>query len=363
MEILGPQILRIALHVALVLAAMSALVLAVIIAVRIRAQVTARRAAALRREAEPLVTAYLAGREKADAVVAVLQKNPEESLALLAEVSDRLEPGQRTPLLSLFVSLPLREKEAAGLRSRHWERRLQAAGRLGYLGDGVSVPALLDALQDPVLAVRLAAARSLAALGEARTIPQIVLAFDLPGEMNQRRVAEILHEFGTSAAEPLLAVLRNADRTYTDNAVGVAARVLGLLRAPEAVEPLGALLGHSDFRVRLNAVRSLGQIGDHATTDAVARLAPDPAWEVRNAVMQALGRLKAERHLAKLTEALRDESWWVRFSAAQALWELGSPGRDALAAAVAGNADRYARDMSRQVLEEHGVRPAREAQA
>ena len=161
MEILKPDILRIALNVALVLSAMSAVVLAVIIGVRLRAQAEARRMANLRREAEPLVAAYLAGREKPAAIVDLLQKHPEQSLLLLMEISDRLEPAARAPLQPLFASLPLREKETKALWSRHWERRLQAAERLGYLGEEIALPALLDALQDPVLAVRFAAARSL----------------------------------------------------------------------------------------------------------------------------------------------------------------------------------------------------------
>jgi HEAT repeat protein len=361
MELLNPSFLRVALDVALVLTAVSALVLAVIVGVRLAAQAKANRAAAFRRETEPLVTAYLAGREKADRVVFALQRDPVHGLATLMEISDRLEPHERAPLGALFASLPLRAKEAAALQHRNWQRRLQAAERLGYLGDGVSVPALLDALQDPVLAVRFAAARSLASHGESRAIPQIVLTFDLPGEMNQRRVADTLHDFGPSAVQPLLQVLANAHGTYSDNAIDVAARVLGMLRAPEAVEPLTELLDRSDFRVRLHAVRALGQIGDHGTGDTIARLAKDPAWEVRNVVMQSLGKLHAARHIALLTSGLRDTSWWVRFSAARALWELGDPGRQALTAAMTGDADRFARDTCRQILEEHGAIAAREA--
>lgn len=363
MEILSPNFLRAVLDVALVLTGMSAIVLAVIVAVRLAAQAESRRDAAFRRETEPMVTAYLAGREKAGPVTAALQRDPVHALNLLMEISDRLTPEERAPLTALFTSLPLREKEAAALQHRNWQRRLQAAGRLGYLGDGVSVPALLDALQDPVLAVRFAAARSLAALGESRAVPQIVLAFDLPGEMNQRRVAETLRAFRQPAVAPLLAVLENVHGTYSDNAIDVAARVLGMLRAPEAVEPLTELLDRSEFRVRLNAVRALGQIGDHGTADAIAHLAKDPAWEVRNVVMQSLGKLHSERHLDLLVSGLRDTSWWVRFSAAQALWESGASGRQALTVAMTGDADRFARDMSRQILEEHGALAAREARA
>ncbi|MGA0848436.1 MAG: HEAT repeat domain-containing protein, partial [Chthoniobacterales bacterium] len=68
-------------------------------------------------------------------------------------------------------------------------------------------------------------------------------------------------------------------------------------------------------------------------------------------------------HLDLLVSGLRDTSWWVRFSAAQALWESGAAGRQALTVAMTGDADRFARDMSRQILEEHGALAAREARA
>ncbi len=355
MEILRPEILRMATDVSVVLAALCVLVLAVIVAVRLAAQTRAMRTAQFRREAEPMITAYLAGREKVPAVAAALQGDPSQGLALLMEISDRLPADERAPLRPLFSSLPVRQKEAAAMQSRRWERRLQAAERLGYLGDGASTTALLDGLGDPVIAVRFAAARSLAALGETKTIRSIVLAFDLPGEMNQRRVAEVLFAFGPSGVPALLEILENEDGVYSDNAVDVCARVLGMLRAPEAVEPLLPLLGHSDYRVRLNAVRSLGLIGDHGTGDALARLAGDPAWEVRNVVMQSLGKIRSHRHLGILRGALRDTSWWVRFSAAQALWNTGPEGRSALTEAMTGSTDRFAREMSRQILEENGA--------
>jgi HEAT repeat protein len=360
MEILSPSILQGAWNVALVLTGLSALVLAVIVAVRWQAQIAARRAADFREQAEPLVMAYLAGREKREVVAAALQRDPDAALLLLMEISERISPSGREPLRALFSTLPLLTKEISALQSRDWQRRLQAVSRLAFLGDGDSTSALLDALGDPVLSVRLAAARALGQLGEARAVTSIVLAFDLPGEMNQRRVAEALLTFGAAAVPSLLEVLEDPQGAYSDNAINLAARVLGLLRALEAVQPLAKLLDHAEFRVRLNAVRSLGLIGEHSSADDVARLADDSAWEVRNVVMQALGRLHSDRHLDLLVRALHDSSWWVRFSAAQALWQLGDVGRAALTSAMTGDTDRYARDMSRQILEEHGAITARE---
>lgn len=354
MDILSPDLLRIAWNISLILAAMSGVALIITIVVRLHAQSSSEQTTAFRHEVEPLIAAYLERRESAAAAVAALQRDPSQALSLLMEISDRLAPAERKALHNLFACLPLRKKETTALHSRHWHKRLKAAERLGYLGDGVSGPALVDALQDPVLAVRLAAARSLGNLGETRAIVPILVAFDLPGEMNQRRLAEALHAFGPAAVEPLLGVLANVHGTYSDNAIGVAERVLGMLRAPEAVKPLTTLLTHPEFRVRLNAVRSLGQIGNHVDTMLLARLAKDPAWEVRNVVMQCLGKLHSTRNIKLIEEGTRDTAWWVRFSAAQALWELGGPGRETLHRAMDGSSDRFARDISRQILQEHG---------
>jgi hypothetical protein len=355
MEILSPEILRLALHTAVILAVLSLVLLGVIIAVRWQAERTAQRTAAFRHRTEPIIAAYLRDDGEPAPVVEALRDDPARALDLLMEISAGLEPSARGPLCALFAALPLRARETAALHSRRWPRRKQAAERLGYLGDGVAVDALLEVLRDPVLEVRVAAARSLAAHGEARAIEPVILAFDLPGAMNQRRVADVISGFGPAAVDPLLDILANRGGHYSNNALGVAVRALGLLRARTAGAALTELLRNPEFRLRLNAVRSLGLIGDRTAADAVARLVGDREWEVRNVVMRTLGQLKATQHLEELTAGLRDESWWVRFSAAQALWQLGQPGREALTTAMTRSPDRYARDMSRQILEEHGA--------
>lgn len=355
MEILSPTLMQMALNIAIVLGIFCLAQIVIIVAIRWTAEKNERRTAEFRHRTEPEVTAYLKNRRGLRVAVEALLRDPARALDLLMEMSARLDAEDRQPLRALFAALPLRAREVEALHSHQWTRRLQAAERLGYLGDGGVVASLRDALHDPVLDVRFAAALSLAAHGNSSAAPEVVLAFDIPGEMNQRRVADTLAAFGAGAIPQLLEVMGNRDGLYSVNGVEVAIRALGLLRAHEAVAPLSRLLQHQEFRVRLNAVRALGQIGDPAATDAVARCAQDPAWEVRNAVMRTLGQLRATACVPEISEALRDESWWVRFSAAQALWQLGKPGRDALAAARTLSSDRFARDISRQILEEHGA--------
>ena len=355
MEILGPRILEIAWHVALVLTALSAATLLAILFVRITAQQKIRHTSRFRAKAEPVVTAYLAGRAKEAGTVSALQTDPQEALLLLMELSGRLDPGARTRLHPLFASLPLAQAETAALKSRKWETRLQSAERLGFIGDPSGSGALLDALEDDILDVRFAAARSLAMLGDPAHIEPILLAFDVPGEMNQRRVAEVLHEFGPRAAAPLLAVVENRDGNYSDSLVDVAIRVLGMLRATEAVPALTVLLKSPEYRVRLNAVRALGQIGDRTPLAEIAALCDDPVWQVRNMAVQALGKLRGVQQIPILSKALADPAWWVRYSAGQALCALGEPGIDALRTAMTASSDRFAAEMSRQVLQEQRI--------
>ncbi|MEY3481545.1 MAG: hypothetical protein RIQ71_2320, partial [Verrucomicrobiota bacterium] len=208
-----------------------------------------------------------------------------------------------------------------------------------------------------VLVIRFAAARSLVALRSAGAVEPILLAFDVPGELNERRTAEILAEMSDAAVPPLLDVLQSRDGKYSDSVLNVASRVLGMLRAGAATAPLTALLRHEDYRVRLNAARSLGSIGDRAVLPDVAKLSDDSSWEVRNVVMQSIGKLRGDGEINRLTKALSDPAWWVRFSAAQSLFTLGGPGVEALKNSARGAADRYAREMSAQVLEEHGTMP------
>ena len=355
MDILGPEILRIAINLSVLLTAFSLVLLAIIVAIRINAERRARHTAHYHHRVEPLVAGYVTGRLPKDEVTPDLQRDPDEALALLMEVSERLEPADRAKLQPLFAALPVRGDLREDLRSRNWEKRLPAAERLGYLGDHGTVDELVAALKDEVLVVRFAAARSLVSLRAADAVEPILLAFDVPGELNERRTAEILHEMGGVAVDPLLAVLQNPGGKYSESVLNVASRVLGMLRAPAAVAPLTALLTHPEFRVRLNAVRALGAIGDHSALPDVAKLADDPAWEVRNVVMQAIGKLHGRHEIDRLVTALGDSAWWVRFSAAQALYSLGEPGRDALRRASREAADRYAREMSLQVLGEHGA--------
>lgn len=353
MEILSPTILKIAIQVAVALTLLSVLLLGAIVLIRWSTDRRHRHSAEFRKEAKPFVAGFLAGTTTKDDALEVLNEDPEEALELLVETGNAQPPEGRSRIRSLCAALPFEEEQLDLIESRHWETRRRAAERLGYVGGTASIGALKAALGDGILAVREAAARSLVAMGRTDAVESIVLALDVPGEMAERRAAEVLAALGDGAVDPLVGMLGQQGVKYSTTSVKIVIRALGLLRSREAVPVLLALLKNNEFTIRLNSVRALGLIGDSSSIPEIAELAEDLPWEVRNVAMQALGRLQAVERIPLLVRALGDPSWWVRFSSAQALYALGEPGLRALQKAMTEHADRYARDISRQILQEH----------
>ena len=315
-----------------------------------------RRRARAERSREAMATTiaeYRVGECPLGSVVDVLRTHPGRALDALVDASSRLTHAQRATLLPLYEPLGFVAQEIEALSDRHWPRRMTAASRLGTIGDREAVLALVATLDDPLLDVRLAAAHALARLEAAEAVEPILRSLALPGELPSRLAADALLEMGDPAIASLVAFLRRS-RDDTDPAcMSVAIQVLGQRKSPSAVPCLIDLLDHASAELRLNAARALGQIGDAHALTPLCRSAQDPIWGVRSAAAQALGRIGDARALPTLSGRLIDRAWWVRYNAAQALYRLGSEGRDALLDTVARTADRYARDISMQVLQQN----------
>lgn len=104
-----------------------------------------------------------------------------------------------------------------------------------------------------------------------------------------------------------------------------AARVLGEMGDMRAVEPLIEVLKHDkNGSVRLYAARALGELGDPlATEPLIESLREDRNVDVRVRAARALGRLGGEEVVLPLVEALSDTNSQVCMTAADALVEIG----------------------------------------
>jgi HEAT repeat protein len=281
-----------------------------------------------------------------------LGKDREVALGVLIEAASQLTKDGRDPLKPLFDHFQYAEKEIAALKNGQWAVRARAASRLGYMNHAAAIEPLMYALDDESLDVRLAAAHALAQMGATQAVPAILRALALPAAWPLQRCAEILHEMGSDAADPLLRFLKTAEPAQNSAAMQVAVRVLGMLREGRAVVPLSGFLQGPNTELRLASTKALGEIGDLQVTGAMMTLLADPAWEVRSAAALALGQLGHPTAVYELNQALADSAWWVRFNAASSLFRLGKEGRAALEANSARHRDAFARDICRQVLEE-----------
>jgi HEAT repeat protein len=319
-----------------------------------------RRIRQIRERMQGRLDEFLADSADAKAIIHELSRDPDIALGVLIGAASKLSCDARMPLRVLFEQFQFPQKATAGLRARRWATRVRAATQLGYMSHDDAIPELVKALEDDILDVRLAAAHALAQLGAVQAVRPILRSLALPAAWPLQRCAEILYGMGAKAIDPLLDFLKDQDPQDQNPAVVAAVRVLGMLRARRAAPQVSDFLRSTNPELRLNSAKALGQMGDPQVVSALCTSLDDPVWEVRSAAAQALGHLGNPSAMPSLEKLLADSAWWARFNAAESLFQLGQPGQNVLKQAMAGHPDTFARDISRQILEEHGVIPMQE---
>jgi len=315
-------------------------------------------ASRLRRRMQNALEAYLGQGKSLEQTAPLLATDRKLALGILLGVASERGIAVQQQLRPLFEHFDFARSELDALGRRDFVRRVRAANHLGYIGGKVAVAALLGALQDEQLEVRLAAAQALVQLGCVEAILPILEALDVPGRWSQQRATELLYRLGPVAVPTLQHFLVSARAQAAPTMRVVAINVVGLLATPAASALICDNLHSEDCETRVAAARALGGIGDPAALGALMTALDDAAWEVRSQAAKSLGKLVpgAEQNAAlllALERALSDRAWWVRYNAAQALADLGACGLQSLQRASTTAVDPFARDISRQMLEEH----------
>ncbi|MDP2157630.1 MAG: HEAT repeat domain-containing protein, partial [Nitrospirota bacterium] len=112
--------------------------------------------------------------------------------------------------------------------------------------------------------------------------------------------------------------IRNDDDADVRNAAMEVYRVLGSKGFPS----IEVLLQDPNHEVRLFAVNILCSIADRGTFTLLAEAMNDSDVNVRVAAAEALGKIRDERSLAALEDAIDDEPW-VAMAAIDALGQIG----------------------------------------
>ena len=257
----------------------------------------------------------------ADALASLQDVPPELARAELALFAEQLAAQERGPLRALYLALVPRPAEPAADGARLVREARLFADPLEVL------PALLRA---PDAGLRLGAFEAACATG------QVALALThLPdvAEENPLTRARVLDALAAAPAPPaagLLALARHPRPAVRHAALAW----LGARQVLEGVEALRAALADGDVEVRLQALRSLRQLGDPGSAQACLPALADAAWPVRMEAARTVAALARERGVPALAPLLEDPAEWVRHHTALALLSCGEPGARALEAAA-----------------------------
>ena len=347
------------------------------------------------RATEALVVALGRGRNP-DAVVAALMKLDAMD-ALIACVKDS---NMRDARVSAVMAL-LRSGNSLDKLSDAWaveplidclsytdqeKERCLAASALGKTGDARAVEPLIDCLKDACNRnygdTEASAVEALAELGQPAVEPLVAC-------LNDRRVqpsaAEALNRLlkthvvravkpliaclrhqktgfnaycelvrlGEPAVEPLIACLQRSSGKEEE----LAARALGELGAPRALEPLFACF-RRDWSVRegpasslITLGKALSKVGDRRVLEQLLCCLRD-AGPGRCGAAGALGKLGDVRAVEPLIACLKDQDGNLRLSAAEALGELGDSRavKPLIAYWNEGNQHEYARKCAGRAM-------------
>jgi len=272
----------------------------------------------------------------------------------------------------------------SALRGEFYTVRGKAARALGALRDPKSLDPLLKALKDPELEVRIEAVRAVGkfkdpetfdnmadllledpqiearqaaatAFGETlnpRAIPYLMLALRDPFWWYEREQAadallEAITGMGTMAVETLLDALQDSEMTVRRLSAGL----LGRIKDPRAIQPLGLALYDTHFEVGKAAAESLAGFGPPGLKVLAEALRHPEAW-LRQHAIAGLTLSGDKRIVPVILEMLNDPDREVQKQAIQSLGELKDErARPALQAIALDRRDREFSSLAREVLE------------
>ena len=191
----------------------------------------------------------------------------------------------------------------AALQSPHRGIREAATDTLLEIGDARTVRFLVPLLKSSVPAIRNAARLVLQRL--AKAAPEALIELSRDSDVRMRIfAADIMTESGDhDLAEPLIAMLDDADENVRDAAIVG----LGRLGAPEAVSRLEEFASAGNPWTRFSAIDALSQIPSPESIRALARVLAGATGELVGPVVEALGRQSTSDIILPLIHKLQEQ--------------------------------------------------------
>jgi HEAT repeat protein len=312
------------------------------------AQVLARvPAATIRGGAVPLLASALRDRDlvvryyASEALVAAGE--PAVPVIIQVFLSNRFQERERAARVLARIGRPAAQPLGVLLEDKATppETKASAARILGFIGDPVSVEALLDVLSDQRYFVREQAAIALGRIGSPAIQRLLELARSSSPATREAAIAALggvsgtlvasRHDSGapnTQSDDEVIGRLADAILNgLKDSNTGVrsaAVRALGASGSRQAVEPLMALMADESSTLRGEATTALGRLGSPAVKPLIAALA-SPKPSIRMLAAQALGDIRPREAVAPLINLVRTDLSGARGEAIEALGKIGDP--------------------------------------
>jgi HEAT repeat protein len=176
--------------------------------------------------------------------------------------------------------------------------RRYAAEDLGDLHDARAVPALVQSVKDPEVAVREAAVDALVAIGGQAVCENVAPLLETEDAAVRNYAIEILERVGPESIDFLVAACNSASpdvRKFALDILGKVARGC----AGRCLETVAALLDDVNANVAGSAAEALGQMGDSRATPYLANHLGGPPW-MQLCVFSALSQIGGETALKAL---------------------------------------------------------------
>lgn len=259
----------------------------------------------------------------------------------------RLDRDAAERIRGVLCQSGLLEREVARLRRRSPTQRAEACLILGRLRQVDAIPLLVERLRDVDSAVRRQAIGALADLGAVEALGAVAEAIDVSADWSNQLAIMALARMGPASSSQVGALLAGSRSPAMTKALLQVTGQLGVAADPAAVR---ALASHPDPEIRIEAVRTLGNIAPDPESVTVCLTAMDDSeWPARALAAWSLGRLRDGRAIPRLERAMGDTAYWVRHHAAEAIAGLGEAGETALQRRLS-DANPFVRDMAAQVL-------------
>lgn len=248
-------------------------------------------------------------------------------------------------LNALARSLDCPRIARAMLESGDRSQQLLAILVLGRLRDLDAYPLLRRFAGHRARTLSMHASWALVQIDPARAAEGMAPDLITSGEWPVREIVTVLQQARSECEPVLLAMAARGKAAHLPRLLQVIEGLRIALPAPM----VATLLDDSDPEILVSVLRC---VGDPAARSGVLPLMSHSDWRVRLQAARTIGRIGCRADLPALTRLLNDGQWWVRYRTAQAIAGLPFLAPGQLEAVADNTGDRYASDILRQVMAE-----------